>query len=125
MSEQSEYLTTVKELMRLTRNGQIQWREKEPVHKNALPSFEGKYNGLLFRLEDAISPYSVADYAGGLSDFSSIFDVRYRLIIKDQTDEEQPIISPPMKAVTDLVFVIQGTPDKKKLKDINKRLAES
>lgn len=125
MSERSEYLTTVKELMRLTRSGQIQWEEKEPIHDNALPSFEGKYNDLLFRLEDAISPHSAADYVSGLSDFPSLFDVRYRLVIKDQTDEEQPIISPPMKAVTDLVFVIQGPPDRKKLKDINRRLAES
>lgn len=134
MSDQSDYLTTVKELMRLTRNGRIQWEEKDPVHANALPSYEGQYNDLLFRLEDAISSHSVTDYVSGRTDLASVFDVKYRLVIKDQADlnGEQLITSPPMTAVTDLVRVVQNMLDEKqgasgedKLRDINRRLAES
>lgn len=134
MSDQSDYLTTVKELMRLTRDGKIQWKEKDPIHANALPSYEGQYNDLLFRLEDAISSYSTTDYVSGKADLASVFDVKYRLIIKDQADlnGEQLIMSPPMTAVTDLVRVAQNMLDEKqgasseeKLRDINRRLAES
>jgi len=134
MSDQSDYLTTVKELMRLTRNGKIQWEEKDPVHANALPSYEGQYSDLLFRLEDAISSHSATDYVSGRADLASAFDVKYRLIIKDQADlnGEQSIMSPPMTAVTDLVRVAQNMLDEEqsasgeqKLRDINRRLAES
>lgn len=56
MIEQQDLLTTLKRLMRLTRKGIIDWKEPKPAHENALPSFEGQYNDLVFRLEDVISP---------------------------------------------------------------------
>lgn len=56
-----------------------------------------------------------------------MFDIKYRLIIEDPSapEDEFPIVSPPMKAATDLVFAIRGMPNKARLEDINRRLAES
>lgn len=125
MSDQRDFLTTIKQLMRFTREGKIEWQERDPAHKNALPSFEGQYNDMVFRLEDAVSPHTATDYVRGLSDLKSMFDIKYRLIIEDRSapSDEPPVVSPPMKAATDLVFVIRGMPGKEKLDDINRRLA--
>lgn len=96
MSDDRDFLTTIKQLMRLTRKGKIDWKEQKPAHENALPSFEGEYNDLLFRLEDASPMPTVEDYVRGLADLRSMFDIKYRLIVKDQSapQNESPIVSP-------------------------------
>lgn len=106
--------------MRLTRSNSIQWQEDEATRESVLPTYDGTYNNISFRLEDAVSP-SIADFLEGRSSSGNMFDVKYRLLIMDRSDQTE-IASPPMKAATDLVRVIRGPSTHKKLRSINERL---
>lgn len=122
MSDSTQYITTVKQLMRLTRAGEIDWEEQPPQHREGPPSFKGSYKNLTFRLrEDSDAGTSAIDFVGGQADLNDMLSVRYVLEIYDQSDDSM-VTSPPMKAATDLVHVIRSQTDDEKLSEINRRL---
>lgn len=127
MTDSSEYITTIKQLMRLTREGEIEWEERPPKHQGGPPSFTGthKEENLEFRLEEESdvnsSRTNVPPGEGRLED---LLTTRYVLTIIDQSDNSK-IVFPPLKAATDLVTVIQSRSGAKKLSEINRRLAAS
>lgn len=135
MSEERDFIKTITLLMRLTHDGKIHW-SKDLDEQNAdlskLPGpfiYASEHKGLIFRLEEQPAPLSLSDALSGQSNALSVGHLfhqpTYRLVIIDREDSTE-IISPPMKAVHDLVAVIENNPpDRKKLNDINRRLAES
>lgn len=137
MSDQAEkrdFITTIKELMRLTREGVLDWSVDYPSSvpsglesslPDRLPTYRAEYENLIFVIEDA---------RPDLREFSSLRetervrqilnnDNKYVLKIKDK-DDNSVILSPPMKPIRDLISVIEKKPQKEKLEDINKRLSE-
>lgn len=122
MSDSTQFINTVKQLMRLTREGKIEWEEKSPEHPNGPPSFKGTFEDLQITLrEDPSAGTSAIDFAAGQTNLDDMLSVRYVLEIHDQSDGST-VMSPPMKAVTDLVHVIQSQASDEKLSEINRRL---
>lgn len=122
MSDSTQFITTVKQLMRLTREGKIEWEAKPPEHPKGPPTFEGTFENLRITLrEDPSAGTSAVDFVAGQTDLDDMLSVRYVLEIHDQSDDST-VVSPPMKAVTDLVHVIQSQTGGEKLTEINRRL---
>lgn len=122
MTDSSQYIKTVKQLMRLTREEKIEWEEKPPEHPEGAPTFEGTFENLRITLrEDPSAGTSAIDFVAGQTDLDDMLSVRYVLEIHDQSDDST-VVSPPMKAVTDLVHVIQSQAGDEKLTEINRRL---
>lgn len=122
MSDSTQFITTVKQLMRLTREGEIDWEKKPPEHSEGPPSFEGKYKDLTFRLKrDPAAGTSASDFVEDQNTLDDVLTVQYVLEIYDQSDNST-VTSPPMKAVTDLVLVIRSQTEDQKLSEINRRL---
>jgi hypothetical protein len=121
MSDSTQFITTVKQLMRLTREEKIEWEEKSSEEADASSILEGSFENLTFRLREHLGrTLSSHDPSG-----QSITDDRprrqYVLEIHDQSDNST-VTSPPMKAVRDLVDVIQSRTQDDKLSEINRRL---
>lgn len=125
MSDFSDFITTVKQLMRLTRNGKIEWEKQPSEHHEGSPFFEGNYEDLTFRLRHIpAAEASDVDSAVRQTLLEDTFSTRYALEMHDESDDSV-VTSPPMKAVTDLVHVIRGQMEDRKLNEINRRLGAS
>jgi hypothetical protein len=138
MSEQvgeSDFLTTIKELMRLTREGVLDWSVDhspgpffEPSgsqYPDRLPTYRAEYENLKFTIEDA-APYALQKIIPNTSISKERRKInpgsRYRLVIRDK-DDSSTVSSTPMKPIDDLVSIIEKKPKKEKLKDINDKLS--
>lgn len=127
MSDQAsreDFITTIKELMRLTREGVLDWSVDyssdpsvapsdytRPDIQPRFPTYKSEYDNLEFIIEDA-APYQsqkLAPKAFGvkISDRNTNLTPgsKFRIRIKDKEDSSI-ISSPPMKQVRDLVSVI-------------------
>lgn len=132
--EKQDFITTIKELMRLTREGVLDWSVDYPSSSSSspefslpdrLPTYRAEYENLAFTVEDARpDPNGFASLIQSRK-VSEILneDPKYILKIKDKEDKSE-ISSPPMKPIEDLVSVIEKKPKKDKLEDINKKLSE-
>lgn len=127
MSQEQDFLKTITLLMRLTRNGKLQWQEKDMgkhplTHNDALPTYEASFNDMKFRLEDASGPTVAHNLSRAMSGGYVAPGTRYQLVIVDLADSTK-IESPPLKAANDLVAVIRSK-GQRKIDDINRRLEE-
>jgi len=133
--EKQDFITTIKELMRLTREGVLDWSVGYPSSSSPtpdfslpdrLPTYRAEYENLAFTIEDARpDPHGFASLIQSRKSLSELLneDPEYILKIKDKEDKSE-ISSPPMKPISDLVSVIEKKPKKDKLEDINKKLSE-
>lgn len=132
--EEPDFLTTIKELMRLTRKGVLDWSVdhsitfetfRNPNSPERLPTYKAEYDNLVFIIEDAaLHPFAKAFSPlkkGHRKDLRP--GSKYRLKIEDKEDSST-ISSPPIKAIRDLVSVIEKKPKDKKLNDINNKLSK-
>jgi hypothetical protein len=124
MSDSSEFITTIKQLMRLTREEKINWDERSSGDPHEPPTFEGTYENLTFTLKKDALETSPLDQSPSIPNRLEDSGTQYVLQIEDQSDNSQ-VTSPPMKAVRDLVQVIRRKPSDKKLNEINRRLGAS
>jgi hypothetical protein len=133
--DKKEFITTVKELMRLTREGVLNWSVDYPPSSfsspefslpDRLPTYRAEYENLAFTIEDARPDPN--GFASLIQSRKSVIDLlnedpEYILKVKDKEDNSE-ISSPPMKPISDLVSVIEKKPKEDKLEDINKKLSE-
>ena len=125
MKDEADFVDTLVRLMRLTDEGKITWKEEPEVPQTSAlaplaPTLTTEVNGLRFRLEDArrrLNPLE-KNYERLVSNLW----LRYRLVILDEQREDEPVVSPPLQAATDLADSIRG--GKGRLGDINRRLDE-
>ena len=129
MTEERDFIKTISLLMRLTRKEKIHWSKPSEREANLaplggqLPTYSAEYKGMVFHLKDAMATFE--DLLSTHPTPVTSSGQQYRLVINDKTDSTK-VVSPPMKAVSDLVAVIENTPSsRKKINDINRRLAES
>lgn len=124
MSDSTQFITTVKQLMRLTRSEQIEWEEKPPKNPEASPIIEGSFENLTFRLKEHSAQTLPSHDPSAKSLTGDRPRRQYVLEIYDQSDNST-VTSPPMKAVRDLVDVIRSRTQDDKLSEINRRLGAS
>jgi len=122
MSDSSEFITTIKQLMRLTREEKIDWKEQPPKNSENSSILEGDYDNLTFRVKEhpAAGTFALHDETSRTT-LESVSPGHYVLEIHDQSDNST-VTSPPMKAVRDLVAVIRSRTQDDKLTEINRRL---
>ena len=129
MRAESDFVGTVVRLMRLTREGKLEWhRATSPSPGDGLvPAYTAEIGNLRFSLEDVRNRSTAFAYTG-TSDVSGTVAVgvysrkapNYRLIISDLEKREE-IVSPPLQVADDLAAVVRGY-DQDKLEEINRRL---
>lgn len=133
--EETDFLTTIKELMRLTREGVLDWSVDYPPNlapslglplHDRLPTYRAEYENLTFIIEDARpDPHGLASFIQSRKSLKKTLQEESKYILKIRDNEDNSVISsPPMKPIRDLVSVIEKKPKKDKLEDINKRLSE-
>lgn len=120
MSDSTQFITTVKQLMRLTREEKIEWEEKSE-NANASPIMEGSFENLTFRLREHPGRTLPSHDPSGQPFTDDSPRRQYVLEIHDESDNST-VTSPPMKAVRDLVDVIRSRTQDDKLTEINRRL---
>lgn len=122
MSDSSQFITTIKQLMRLTREEQIEWIEKSPENAEVSSIIEGSFKNLTFRLRKHGTAGTLPSHDPSAKSITGDRPSRqYVLEIHDRSDNST-VTSPPMKAVRDLVDVIQSRTQDDKLSEINRRL---
>jgi hypothetical protein len=133
--EEPDFITTIKELMRLTREGMLDWSVDHSSNsfsgssagpfQERLPTYTAEYDNLKFTIKDA-SPNPLQALISDSSPREQGYITpgsKYKLVIKDREDSST-ISSPPMKPIKDLVSTIKKKPKRDKLSDINQKLSE-
>jgi hypothetical protein len=134
-AEKQDFITTVKELMRLTREGVLDWSVDYPSSvspspdfpfPDRLPTYRAEYENLTFIIEDARpDPHGFSSLIQSQKTVNEILNKEPKYILKIIDKEDSSVISsPPMKPIRDLASVIEKKPKEDKLEDINKRLSE-
>jgi hypothetical protein len=122
-SERS-FLETLTLLMRLTRDGRMDWQEvSQPLplsHSQSQDVYEAELEDMKFHLEHMPAAFIGNTLPRGAHS-------QYRLVVEDPSNDA-PIKSPPMKAAKDLAAVIRKADErrrgdlKRRLEEVNKRL---
>jgi hypothetical protein len=125
MSTPPEYLETLKQVLRLTREGKIEWSRVPPHHWPGAPgSFRGVHEDFAFELYQDPATRSGRHPLESLARGQGDEEVRYVMRMTDAI-EGTVVELPPMKATTDVALVVY---DRLKRQDrevsrINERLA--
>ena len=107
MKEEADFVSTIVRLMRLTRQGKLEWSTQDGL----VPSYFAKIKNLNFKLEH-VGHRSMDPLVGVVP--------RYRWVISDLEKEEE-IVSLHLRAANDLAAIVRGY-DEIKLEEVNRLL---
>lgn len=116
MTPETDFIDTVVRLMQLTREGKLAWeKQKARPSLHGQSGYRAEIGGISFSLEDA--GFNLAERMREYH-YTGETESSYRMVIEDENGR---LTSPPLRAVSDLVALIQRR-EKDVLQSINKKL---